>query len=207
MNQRLGDLVVLVADKDMEQTLQGLLSRPPALGIRPLGCKFYVHQNHDSGCRSRGVDFLRTFATSYDHALLIFDYHGAGADAESRVELEARLERDLGANGWQDRAAAIVIDPELEAWVWSDSPHVPTALGWPADGGEMRDFLHERQFLAADAAKPSNPKEALEACRRQRGLARSPSFFRALAEKVSFRRCTDPSFDKLCRCLRGWFGA
>jgi hypothetical protein len=25
---------------------------------------------------------------------------------------------------WEDRAAAIVIDPELENWFWADSPHI-----------------------------------------------------------------------------------
>ena len=30
------DLVILVADKSMEQTLKGVIARPEALGIRPV---------------------------------------------------------------------------------------------------------------------------------------------------------------------------
>jgi hypothetical protein len=30
----------------------------------------------------------------------------------------------LFTSGWENRAAAVVLDPELEIWVWSDSPEV-----------------------------------------------------------------------------------
>ena len=45
MNQK--DLVVLVADKDMEHALKGLLGRPRALGIREIEADIRVHPRHD----------------------------------------------------------------------------------------------------------------------------------------------------------------
>jgi len=37
------DLVVLVADKNIEFAVKGLLSRPRALGVRPITSDFFVH--------------------------------------------------------------------------------------------------------------------------------------------------------------------
>lgn len=37
------DLIVLVADKDMEHALKGLLARPAALGIRSVNADILVH--------------------------------------------------------------------------------------------------------------------------------------------------------------------
>jgi hypothetical protein len=44
------DLVLLVADKNIEHGLRGLLSRPQALGIRSVTSKTYVHPQRDPGC-------------------------------------------------------------------------------------------------------------------------------------------------------------
>lgn len=42
MSEVRSDLVLLVADKDMEYAMKGLLSRPAALGIRRVSCEIYV---------------------------------------------------------------------------------------------------------------------------------------------------------------------
>ena len=51
MNGEPKDLIILVADKNMEHTIKGLLARPPALGIRPLSFDIRVHPERDAGCR------------------------------------------------------------------------------------------------------------------------------------------------------------
>jgi hypothetical protein len=121
--------------------------------------------------------------------------------------LESEIEEHLSGAGWGDRAAAIVISPELENWVWSDSPHVDRALGWEGRTVPLRDWLRENGFLDAGAAKPANPKEAVV---RALFTARKPfssSIYFGLAQLVSTDRCTDPAFLKLKRCLREWFPA
>ena len=63
------DLVVLAADKDLQFTLEGLLARPEALGIRPIERDIFVDPEHDPGCALRGVEFLSPFANEYRHGL------------------------------------------------------------------------------------------------------------------------------------------
>jgi hypothetical protein len=119
--------------------------------------------------------------------------------------LESELERRLGEAGWGDRAAAVVISPELENWVWSDSPHVDQALGWDRTWGLLRHWLADKGHWEAGAAKPAKPKEAVELALFTARKPRSSSIYFGLAQLVSTDRCTDPAFLKLKRCLREWF--
>lgn len=60
------DLVLLVADKNIEYGVRGLLGRPQALGIRPLNAKIYVHPQRDPACTQKPHEFLRQFSGDYD---------------------------------------------------------------------------------------------------------------------------------------------
>ena len=37
-------------------------------------------------------------------------------------DLQAALNQEFRASAWGERGKAIVLAPELETWVWSDSP-------------------------------------------------------------------------------------
>lgn len=200
----LGDLIVLVADKDMEATIRGLLSRPAALGIPQLTFSVVPHAERDPGCILRGPELLRTYLRGYRHALLLVDREGSGQEHSSRAVLESELERRLAAD-WQDRAAAIVLDPELEAWVWSDSPHVEEVLGWKGREPNLRSWLGAGGLWQNEALKPRLPKEAVEKALFAARKPRSSALYQQLAERVSFQRCRDPAFLKLLRTLRSWF--
>ena len=65
MNEK--DLVVLVADHNIEQALIGLFTRPEALGIRSIDVDISVHPQHDPGCATRGVEFLSNFSQHRTH--------------------------------------------------------------------------------------------------------------------------------------------
>lgn len=52
------DLVVLVADKNMQFALQGALGRPQALGMRPLTYEFRSHMGRDGGVRTTSRFYL-----------------------------------------------------------------------------------------------------------------------------------------------------
>lgn len=200
------DLVCLVADKNMEQTLLGLLNRPEALGIRAPTFDLFVHEERDPGCCRHGAEFLRAFSTRYRHALLLFDHEGCGQEDSSSETLERRLESELRRNGWDDRARVIAIEPELEVWVWSDSPEVDAILGWSGRLPDLRAWLRQEGWLGGDAVKPDEPKEAVEAALYEVRKPRSSATYRKLAESVSFRRCQDRKFARLQRTLRQWFG-
>ena len=201
-----GDLFVLVADKDMEQTLNGLLGRPQSLCIRSVTCKIHPHPEHDAGCRTGGVDLLRTFCNQYQHALLMFDREGSGRDDREAGEIENELEKQLARNGWNDeRAAVIVLDPELEIWVWSDSPEVDRIMGWSGQIPALRDWLVDEEFLTVREGKPGRPKEAFRAALKEKRKQPSAALFKQMAASVSFGRCTDSAFQKLTTKLREWF--
>jgi len=116
-------------------------------------------------------------------------------------------EERLGQVGWQGRSAAIVIDPELEAWVWSDSPHVESALGWGGRRPDLKTWLREEGHLLEGESKPGRPKEVVEKALWTARKPRSSSIYQRLAERVSFQRCEDAAFRKLLRLLREWFPA
>jgi hypothetical protein len=199
------DLVALVADKDMEHTLAGLLARPLALGIRPIQFDVFVHPEHDPGCALRGVSFLSHFAEQYNHGLLMFDHEGSGKDSNQATELQESLDRDFADSPWGERARTIVLSPELEAWVWSDSPHVDDVAGWKGRRPRLRRWLIAQGWLDGKSIKPARPKEAFQAALRVAGTARSASLYQRLAERVSVQQCTDSSFKEFRSTLQAWF--
>lgn len=200
------DLIVLAADKNMEFAIKGILSRFKSLGIREVSTDFRVHMENDPGCLVRGHDFLKPFSQKYCHALIVLDHEGSGKESEKRESLENSIEERLANSGWEDRAAAIVIDPELEAWIWSNSPHVDSILGWQGKEPCLLNWLQSREYLASGAIKPTRPKEALEDALRAVRKPRSSSIYLQIAENVSIERCIDPSFLKLKETLLKWFG-
>lgn len=199
------DLILLVADKNMEASLKGLLSRFRSLKFRQVEFDLYVHPERDPGCLLRAHDFLRPFASRYARALVLLDHAGCGQESEECSKLEANLERRLDDSGWEGRAAAVVIAPELENWVWSDSPKVDIALGWEGKTPPLRDWLVEKGLLQAGVAKPAEPKRAVELTLKTVRTPRSSAIYFELARGVSTARCTDPAFAKLRRCLLEWF--
>lgn len=204
MNVQL-DLLCLVADTNMRETLKALLPRDKALGIRALSSDYAVHPEHDPGCFGHAPDFLRPFLARARHALVLFDLAGSGCEPSPREEVERDLERRLRQSGWNERAAAIAIDPELENWIWTDSPHVGEALGWGGRDGALRERLTQAKLWSPLIDKPGKPKEAVEMALRDARIPRSSSIYRRLAGKVKFSRCQDPAFLKLCATLRRWF--
>lgn len=200
------DLVILVADRNMEFGVKGLLSQNTALGLRQFAYDTYVHPQRDSGCLLRAHDFLRPFLRRYMNALVMLDREGCGQEQVSRRTLEQQVEGLLAANGWDDRAAAIIFDPELESWVWSDSPHVDAILGWARRQPGLRTWLVTEGYTDHPHAKPSRPKEAVEKALRLSHKPRSSSLYLRLGTSVTFDRCSDPAFAKFKATLGKWFG-
>jgi len=207
-DQPLRDLVVLVPDADMEFAIRAMLCRTEALGIRSIEFDVHRHVQRDAGCRSDCHNYLRLWLGEYQHALVLFDREGSGRESAERAQLEGEVEGALRDNGWGDRAAVIVIDPELEAWVWSDSSEVDQVLGWTGQTPALRDWVRsDTQFWSTgqEQAKPKRPKEAFDAALRKVGKQHSPSVFEDLAARVSVDRCVDPAFRKFKSVLQGWF--
>jgi hypothetical protein len=202
------DLVVLAADKNMELAVRGLLStRAPALGIRKVSFDTFSHPERDPGCRLKSHEFLRGLAASYAHSIVLFDRDGCGAGGRSRAELETEVAAQLETSGWANRAAVVVLDPELEVWVWAQSPHVEQVLGWRGTAQGLRLRLVERGFWNAGEDKPHAPKEAVEYALWLARKPRSSAIYQRLAETVTLAGCADEAFSKLRSTLSSWFRA
>lgn len=199
------DLVILAADKDTEFAVRGLLSRHHSLGISKPDYDLYVHSKHDPGCLIGSPDFLRIFVNSHHRALVIFDREGCGKENLSREEIERDVENRLTANGWDDRCSVIVLDPEVEIWVWSDSPHVDRILGWENRQPSLNEWMTNQGHIRPGDIKPSRPKEVFLQALRMSEIPKSSGLFQQLAKSVSLDGCIDPSFQKLRTLLRGWF--
>ena len=202
------DLVVLVPGKDDREAVDGLLSaRFESLGILRIRYEILVHPRRDAGCFHEAAAVLQPFYRRARHALVLFDREGCGQEDRSAGEIAEDVRIRLAESGWEERAAVVVIDPELEVWLWADSPRVDTELGWIGRDRRLRDWLQENGWWAAEERKPARPKEALERVLREVRLQRSSSIYGRLARTVGLRRCEDPSFRRLCDLLRSWFAA
>lgn len=204
-NTAVKDLVVLAADSNMEFAVRGILSRAPSLQIRSATFDVLVHPEHDPGCLRRGAALLSPLTAQYRHALVMFDLEGCGQEAQGREELERGVEEELAVHWTAERCAVVVIEPELENWVWSDSPHVETYLGW--EQGTLFAKLRAGGVLVAGSSKPARPKESMEWALRERRKQRSSKTYERIAGAVSLSRCIDPSFLKLKGTLQRWFAA
>lgn len=198
------DLVLLVPDKDIEQTFLGLLARHQSLGIRPIEYKIFVYANRDPGCYHTGHELLALYATEYSNGLIVFDRAWDGAPSQDPNQLAADVEGRLQPV-WQNRAKCVVIDPEIENWVWSDSPNVDVAMGWRNRTPALRQWLRDEGHWPAGTVKPPDPKVAFEKSLRAVRLPPSSSIFRKLATTVSLGRCVDPAFQRVLEILQGWF--
>lgn len=196
------DLVVLVADTDAEWTIRTLLKeRYASLGIAPIQFDVKRYPGRDSGVYKDAHEFLRIYLGQARHAMVILDREGSGKDHLVATEIEVEIEARLRKNGWEEsQATAIVLDPELEIWVWSPSIHVPQVLHL------SREQLE--QVLAAvprlPNGKPERPKETLLKALRRSARPFSASIFQELAKTVSLR-VHERAFDKFRDTLRAWF--
>lgn len=100
------DLIVVVADGNMQATL--------------------VHPRHDPGCWKDGPEILAIKHQHYRHGLLALDWEGCNSKRpaeETRQDLQERLDR-LTTPGC---GTVVVLQPELEIWVFSGSTEVDRA--------------------------------------------------------------------------------
>jgi hypothetical protein len=191
----------------MEATIAGLLERSQSLGITPITCDLFVHPHRDPGCLNEADDFLRALAGAYRSALVLFDHQGCGREGIPPDQLAEEVKGRLERKGWEGRAEVVVLAPELEVWAWSDSPHVSRCLGWADRRPALREWLATTGRWSAAQAKPSQPKEALEAALREVRKPRSSATYLELARTVSLQGHNEPAFLRFTQALQRWFGA
>ena len=138
-------------------------------------------------------------------ALVVFDFEGSGAEHQkTKLQIENEVQDLLNKNGWKNRNAVIVIQPELENWMWMDNTNVEQAIGWEKQES-LYDWARNEGHIIGDASKPVRPKETLEKALRISETPKSPAIYKKIATQVSYRRCEDESFKQLIRKLQEWF--
>lgn len=197
------DLVVLVADKNMQFALRGALSRPAALGIRPISFEFRTHPGRDGGVRSGGPELLALERARFRYGLVVFDHEGSGAENVDPSDLELELDDRLNSQ-WGGAAKAIVVVPEVDVWVWGSDNALKEVFDWPL-AGSIRDWAAEHGFQFTPSNKPVRPKEALEAMRSVHRQPRSSALYEKITSRISLQNCTDPGFARLRVQLQQWF--
>jgi len=200
-------LVCVAADKNIEAALSALLEhRRPALELSSFSFKIVVHPRRDPGCYHEGPDFLSgLLGTGGMLGLLVFDQAWSGNPHATAVETETAVRGRFGPLGIAQRAEVVVIDPEIEAWVWSASPHVDRVLGWDGVQPTLRQWLAEQGLWPDNAPKPPDPKAAMESVLSRQRVPRSSALYRQLARQVSLNGCQDPAFQRFRDLLRLWF--
>ena len=195
------DLGLVVADKNMDFALRGILMRHQALGIRQITWKTAVLPSHDGGVRSVGPDELNTFRHDRSHGIIMLDYEGSGADSDA-LALEAELDERVRRT-WNDRAKAIVIEPELDIWLWGSNEAMRQVLD--CEIPDVREWLHERGYTFGENDKPVRPKEAIQELLFEMKQPRSSVVYKELTSRLTLRRCKDPAFNRLKTTLQQWF--
>ncbi len=198
------DLLLLVADKNAEFAVRGALERPAALGVRGVTYEVIVDPSRDGGVRTRGPEILRVRRTSFDHAVMMFDHEGCGTQ-QSALDLERVLNSRLDVT-WAGNAKAIVVEPEVDAWIWGADTHVQHVTEWDQTVS-VRQWLRGQGFSFNSQGKPERPKEALEAVLKCTNVARSSALYKKLTARTTLSRCSDPAFVRLRAALQSWFPA
>ncbi len=209
----MNDLLFLVADTNMREALGGFLERKAV--DRIIGCRaidFDARRDikvakgqNDPGLFTRANELLQPFSGTYLHAVVVIDEEWDGSHGAAAIQTQ--LDGHLADAGWPPpKGLSLVVRPEVDNWLWSDSPHSATALGWPS-WDELRPALEKNGWLSEGASKPTRPKEAAEwALRNGAGnVKRSASLYRKVAGSVSVRRCADPAVETLLSAIRTWF--
>lgn len=205
-------VLFLVADKNMEAMIKGFFSRTEF--HRTLGCGPFVfdprqdllvaHGLNDPGLYTRANELLQPFVHTHAHAVVMLDADWDGSPGVEAIKL--RIDSHLATVGWvADTGCSVVIHPELESWVWQDSPHVNSLLGCKESYAEIQKLLEAQGFWGAGALKPHRPKEAVEWVLRRSKISRSSAMYQQLSAVVTTKRCSDSSFLALAAALKRWF--
>ncbi len=199
------NLVVLVPDIDIEKCVASLLNRFPLVeNLAPYNYKIIRHPMRDSGCLIDPEAYLRPYLNSHEFAFVIFDHDGCGKEKETCEKLEARVTELIGRNGWEGKSACVVIDPEVENWIWVNSQKMAELVGWK-NNESLRKHLEENKFWPKGHDKPPKPKEALKFALKRTNIRISPALYQSIASTVPFKSCTSPSFQKFKSTITTWF--
>jgi hypothetical protein len=210
------DVIFHLADGNMEKGLKAFFARDDWDFV--LGCErfeidplsendfFRVGGDTDGGIWKHAADNLRPFRAKYEHAVVILDADFApnpGADV-LRQDISAAMLR----SGWPtERFLVVIIEPELEAWLWAPNLNVAQAFGF-GDFERLRAALERENVWNRGEAKPHDLKAARNFAAKQGGKKTGGPIFKAVFSTISqaaCERCEERGFICLRNALQEWF--
>jgi hypothetical protein len=210
MAGRLRDCVFWVADSTMAEVFKAFLTRDKF--HMSLGCgrfEFDPRQDlfpnsggNDPGLYVRAHQLVASYARTHKYAVVALDAAWNGSPEPALIE--DHVSKNLAGVWAAGCYRVIVINPELEAWILHDSPHVVTAFRYIGDA-PMRNWLRDNGHWPNGSVKPPDPKRAVEALCRFTRTPRSAAVYGKVVSKVTVKTCVDDAFRRLAGTLCDWF--
>lgn len=202
------ECIFLLADHTMSEVFKAFLQRDKF--HQSLGCGAFTFDpkqdifvdelGNDPGVYNRAHLLLESFQNSHSRAVVVLDAAWEGSPGAEMII--NGIETNLRSR-WE-HYAVVVIDPELEAWIWQDNDHVANAFHYRSPLS-LREWLKQSGDWPEGCAKPPDPKAAVEKVLRHTRTPRSAALYRNVVNRISTRGCTDPAFVRLVETLRAWF--
>jgi hypothetical protein len=149
---------------------------------------------------------LRPFLRSHERAVVVLDRQFPGTPPGGAEEIRQTIKRRLVRAGWrEDHCEIVVIQPMLEAWLWTDSPHVEAALGHRRPP-TLRSKMQQQGLWPEGLDKPPDLKHATATAAAWGGIVCDAALFTTVfASPRSLSGCKEPGFLLLRDTLRRWF--
>lgn len=206
------DCLFLVADKNIEAMVAGFLSTDNF--HLKLGCNHFkfeqkhdlrvAHGKNDPGIYTMANELLKPYCKTHRRVIVILD--AAWNGSPGAIKINNQVENHCRNAGWNDdNHCVIVIDPELENWIWQNNINVCKELGLIDSYEILKTELVTHKFWLSEQSKPNQPKEAVEYVLKKNRIPRSSALYKNIAIKVTTKTCTDAAFLKLKNTLIQWF--
>lgn len=209
------DCVFLVADSTMSAVFASFLERDrrcDTLGTGPFRfdaeLDLVTAQGNDPDVFHNAHKYLQGHLETHGHAVVALDFKFG--HHFTPAGLVATIEANLRRTGWaQGRFVVVLIQPELEAWIWQDHPRLddvflerlPRAQRPPS----LRVWLREAELWPDGLAKPPDPKLAAKRAIAAFRCGAQKQVYTKICRTVPVRRCQDAAFGDLRNALRRWF--
>lgn len=211
------DIVFLVADGEMQATVEGFFENP-AFDHRLQCARFEFdtkqdlikHPRKDPGVYQEGHNLLKSYVDTHNYAVVMVDFaFNDNLQKMNYQQFRENIKTNMRSAGWPyDRFFVMAINPELEVLMWqADTRRVEPIFDYPGESGTLRTWLQDRNLWDTDALKPTDPKAAIDKVRGQSwGRKKTHSqLFKRIAKEVSFRGCKDESFNCLLQQIQAWY--
>ncbi len=207
------DVIFHLADGQMRACFEAFFSREKF--NMSLACREFdvdvqkdilqVPGQTDPGLYDNAHENLELFKSQYNHAMIVLDRQWNDS-SKTPSDIEQHITANMQRAGWtRERFEVVVIDPELETWLFQEKDIFLNAFRYHDGARALRDQLDETGHWPKGQAKPTDPKATIGRALHL-GKSASPTvLFSKVCSRISVKDCQDTAFLKFKRTLRCWF--